>query len=146
MLWIKSLHIIFVASWFAGLFYLPRIFVNLSMVPNDSYAENQRLMLMANKLFKFTTILMVPALGFGIWLAFEEGLFEALNSSGNTGWFNAKMGVVVCTIIYHYMCFKHLNQFQQKNETHTHIWYRWFNEIPVLFMTLAVILVVVKPF
>jgi len=146
MLWIKSLHIIFVVSWFAGLFYLPRIFVNLAMVPNESYAENQRLMLMANKLFRFTTILMIPALGFGIWLAFEEGLFEHLNSSGNMGWFNAKLGVVACTIIYHYMCFKHLKQFQLKNDTHTHIWYRWFNEIPVLFMTLAVILVVVKPF
>ena len=66
MLWIKALHVVFVASWFAGLFYLPRIFVNLAMVPQDSHAERERLLLMAHKLYKFMTLLMLPALCFGL--------------------------------------------------------------------------------
>ena len=68
MLWIKSLHIVFVASWFAGLFYLPRIFVNLAMVPSDSVAERDRLLLMAGKLLRFSNILALPAVGLGVWL------------------------------------------------------------------------------
>ncbi|MDP1968581.1 MAG: CopD family protein, partial [Burkholderiaceae bacterium] len=68
MLWVKSLHIVFVASWFAGLFYLPRIFVNLAMVPPGSDAERARLLLMARKLMRFSTILAAPALAFGVWL------------------------------------------------------------------------------
>ena len=73
MLWVKAFHIIFVASWFAGLFYLPRIFVNLAMVPPDSPAERERLLLMARKLMRFMTILMVPALGLGLWLFGRDG-------------------------------------------------------------------------
>ena len=68
MLWIKSFHIIFVVSWFAGLFYLPRIFVNLAMVAPESVAERERLLLMATKLYRFTAMLAWPALGFGLWL------------------------------------------------------------------------------
>ena len=68
MLWIKALHIVFIASWFAGLFYLPRIYVNLAMVPAESVAERDRLLLMARKLFRFMTILAVPALALGLWL------------------------------------------------------------------------------
>src|SRR5215213_9963129 len=74
MLWVKSLHIVFVASWFAGLFYLPRIFVNLAMVPAGSEAERQRLLLMARKLLRFTTLLAVPALGLGLWLWLGYGI------------------------------------------------------------------------
>ena len=74
MLWIKALHIVFVASWFAGLFYLPRIFVNLAMVPADSHAERARLLLMGRKLLRFTTILAVPALVFGVWMWLGYGL------------------------------------------------------------------------
>ena len=68
MLWVKAFHIVFVASWFAGLFYLPRIFVNLAMVPPESVAERERLLLMARKLLRFTTLLAVPAVGLGLWL------------------------------------------------------------------------------
>src|SRR4051812_43077271 len=70
-LWVKALHIVFVASWFAGLFYLPRIFVNLASVPADSHAERERLLLMARRLYRFTSFLMVPALVFGLWLGVE---------------------------------------------------------------------------
>src|SRR5438874_3435878 len=89
MLWIKSFHIVFVASWFAGLFYLPRIFVNLAMVPADSHAERERLLMMARKLYRFSSLLMIPALGFGLWL-------WALNFHGyNNTWLNVKLLLVV---------------------------------------------------
>ena len=98
MLWIKSLHIVFVASWFAGLFYLPRIFVNLAMVPPDSEAEYERLMLMARKLMRFTTLLAVPALAFGIWLWMGYGIGWG---PGN-GWMHAKLTVVARVLVVVY--------------------------------------------
>src|SRR4051812_7810072 len=91
MLWVKSFHIVFVASWFAGLFYLPRIFVNLAMVPAGSEAERQRLLLMARKLFRFTTMLAVPALAFGLWLWLGYGI----GLGRGNGWMHAKLFVVL---------------------------------------------------
>ena len=142
MLWIKAFHIVFVASWFAGLFYLPRIFVNLAMVPPGSDAERARLLLMAHKLMRFTTLLAVPALALGLylWLAVGIGLGE-----GN-GWMHAKLAVVVLVLGYHHVCGVLLKKFQQDRMTRGHVWFRWFNEIPVILMLTAVILVVVKPF
>jgi putative membrane protein len=142
MLWIKALHIVFVASWFAGLFYLPRIFVNLAMVTTDSTAERERLLLMARKLLRFTTILAVPALAFGLclWLYFGIG-----RGPGN-GWMHAKLGVVVLIIGYHHACSVMLKKFEANTMRRSHVWFRWFNEVPVLLLLAAVILVVVKPF
>jgi putative membrane protein len=146
MLWIKSFHIIFVASWFAGLFYLPRIFVNLAMVPKESVQERDRLLLMGKKLLRFTTLLMIPALALGVWLLLIEFVWTGAFSTTSMGWLHAKLGIVALTIYYHHLCAKHLRQFEKSSTSHTHIWYRWFNEIPVLFLTVSVILVVVKPF
>jgi putative membrane protein len=142
MLWVKAFHIIFVASWFAGLFYLPRIFVNLAMVPPDSVAERERLLLMARKLMRFMTILMVPALGLGLWLWLGYGI------GGNppADWMSLKLAVVVLTLGYHHMCTRHLKYFESGQASHSHVWYRWFNEAPVLLMVAAVLLVVLKPF
>jgi putative membrane protein len=142
MLWIKSFHIIFVASWFAGLFYLPRIFVNLAMVPPESVSEEQRLLLMARKLMRFTTLLMIPALvlGFVLWLVYGIGQGE-----GN-GWMHAKLALVVLAIGYHHMCGAMLRKFEAHANQKSHMWFRWFNELPVVLLTLTVILVVVKPF
>ena len=136
-LWVKAFHIVFVASWFAGLFYLPRIFVNLAMV------EWQRLMLMARKLMRFTTLLMVPAVGLGLvlWLYYGIGLL----GEGN-GWMHAKLTVVLLVLGYHHVCMRLLKRFEADANTHGHVWYRWFNEAPVVLMLLAVVLVVVKPF
>lgn len=142
MLWIKSLHIVFIASWFAGLFYLPRIFVNLAMVPTDSAAERARLLLMAQKLMRFTHLLMIPALGFGLWLWLGYGIGLG---SGN-GWMHAKLFIVLLIFIYHQLCSQVLRRFVEGNNRHSHVWYRWFNEVPVLLMLAAVCLVVVKPF
>jgi putative membrane protein len=142
MLWIKSFHIVFVASWFAGLFYLPRIFVNLAMVDAGSVAEHERLMLMAGKLLRFTTMLAVPALGLGIWLWAGYGIGWG---PGN-GWMHAKLGIVLLAVVYHFLCARTLGRFMRGENKHGHVWYRWYNELPVLLLIAAVILVVVKPF
>ncbi|MCI4441340.1 putative membrane protein [Tibeticola sediminis] len=142
MLWIKALHIVFVASWFAGLFYLPRIYVNLAMVAPESVAEYERLMLMARKLMRFTTLLMVPAvvLGLVLWLYYGIG-----KGPGN-GWLHAKLVVVALVLGYHHACWKLLGKFAARANTRSHVWFRWFNEVPVILLLIAVVLVVVKPF
>jgi len=138
MLWIKALHIVFVSSWFAGLFYLPRIFVNLAMETNP--AVNERLLLMARKLYRFMTILMIPALALGLWLWLMYGIGQ------QSIWLYLKLVLVVLLIGYHHVCKRLLKKFENGENTHSHIWYRWFNEAPVLGMIAVVILVVVKPF
>ena len=139
MLWVKALHIVFVASWFAGLFYLPRIFVNLAMVDQTSQAERDRLLLMARKLLRFTTILAVPAVAFGVWLWLGFGVGRG------AGWLHAKLVVVLGVIAYHFACARQLRSFESERATRSHIWYRWFNEVPVLLLLAAVVLAVVKP-
>ena len=140
MLWVKSFHIVFIASWFAGLFYLPRIFVNLAMVPPESTAERQRLLLMARKLMRFTTVLSVPALilGLWLWLGYDVGK--------GAGWLHAKLVVVLLAVGYHHACSRMLRSFEAGRPARSHVWYRWFNEVPVLLLVTAVVLVVVKPF
>lgn len=140
MLWIKSFHVVFVVSWFAGLFYLPRIFVNLAMVPAESVAERQRLLLMAGKLMRFTTMLAVPAVVLGLWLYLGYGIGRG------AGWMHAKLTVVLLAIGYHHACSRLLTKFINNHNTRSHRWYRWFNEVPVLLLLAAVVLVVVKPF
>lgn len=142
MLWVKAFHIVFVASWFAGLFYLPRIFVNLALVPADSIAERERLLLMAGKLMRFTTVLAVPALGFGLWLWLGYGIGQGPAS----GWLHLKLVVVVLVLGYHHACGALLKKFRRGENQRGHVWYRWFNEVPVLLLLAAVVLVVVKPF
>jgi putative membrane protein len=142
MLWVKSFHIVFVASWFAGLFYLPRIFVNLALVPPESAAERERLLLMARKLLRFTTALAIPALGSGLWLWLGYGIGR---SAGN-GWMHAKLAIVVVILGYHHACSRLLNRFDEGTQRRGHVWYRWFNEVPVLLLVIVVVLVVVKPF
>ncbi len=142
MLWVKSFHIVFVASWFAGLFYLPRIFVNLAMVAPGSSAERERLLLMARKLMRFMTLLAVPALVLGLWLWLGYGIGRG---PGN-GWMHAKLLIVVLLLGYHHACGRILRRFERDENQRAHVWYRWFNEIPVLMMIVAVVLVVVKPF
>jgi putative membrane protein len=136
MLWIKALHIVFVASWFAGLFYLPRIFVNLAQETNPAALE--RLLGMGRRLYRFTSILMVPALIFGLWLWLGYGF------SG--GWLHAKLTLVILAIGYHHACGSLLEKFERGANTRSHKWFRWFNEVPVVLLLLIVILVVVKPF
>ncbi len=136
MLWIKALHIIFVISWFAGLFYLPRLFVNHAIETND--AALARLALMEHKLYKFMLPLAILALVFGLWLWLVYGITGA--------WLHVKLVLVAGLVAYHFYCGRLIRDFQAGKNTRSHIWYRWFNEIPVLVLFFVVILVVVKPF
>jgi protoporphyrinogen IX oxidase len=135
-LWIKAFHIVFIASWFAGLFYLPRIFVNLAQ-ESDATATT-RLLGMARRLYRFTTMLMVPALLLGLWLWLGYGI--------QGGWLHAKLALVVLAIGYHHACGAILKKFEAGVNKRSHTWFRWFNEVPVVLLMLIVILVVVKPF
>lgn len=136
MLWIKAFHIIFVTSWFAGLFYLPRLFVNHAMETNPEAA--QRLALMEQKLYRFMLPLALLAIGFGLWLWIGYGI---------TGkWMHPKLTLVVGLVAYHLYCGKIMRDFIAGKNQRSHVWFRWFNEIPVIALTAIVILVVVKPF
>jgi protoporphyrinogen IX oxidase len=139
-LWVKAFHIVFVASWFAGLFYLPRLFVNLAMVPADSHAERERLLLMGRKLYRFTSLLMVPALVLGFWLWLGYGVGKG------QGWMHAKLLLVVGAVGYHHVCRSILRSFEQFANKRSHRWFRVFNEVTVLLFAATVVLVVVKPF
>ena len=138
MLTLKALHISLVVAWFAGLFYLPRIFVNLAMVPPDSVAERERLLLMAGKLFRFMTPLGVLAVGLGLWLWFGFGF--------TGGWLHVKTALVALLVIYHWHCGRLLKSFQSGNNAKSHVWFRFYNEMPVLVLFAVVFLVVLKPF
>ena len=141
MLWVKAFHIIFVTSWFAGLFYLPRLFVNHAMILDSAMnntATLERLELMERKLYRFMLPLAVLALGFGLWLWLGCGITGA--------WLHAKLVLVAGLVVYHFYCGKLMRDFKAGNNTHHHVWYRWFNEVPVIVLFAVVILVVVKPF
>ncbi len=136
-LWIKALHVVFVVSWFAGLFYLPRLYVNLAMV--DDGPTRERLLLMARKLLRFMTLLAVVAVVFGMWLLGQGAAMKA-------GWMQAKLLLVLLLIGYHAWCGILYMQFAQGGSGRSHVWFRWFNEVPVLLLTAIVVLVIVKPF
>jgi len=139
MLWVKALHVFFVVGWFAGLFYLPRLFVNLAMVTSPG-AERDRLLLMAKKLYRFTKMLSVAVLVFGLWLWLGYGIGQG------QGWIHVKLAFVVALFMYQYLCGRELASLQAGRNSHSHAWFRWFNEIPTVLLLGVVVLVVVKPF
>lgn len=133
---IKALHIIFVTSWFAGLFYLPRLFVNHAMATDKATLD--RLALMENKLYRFMTPLGILAVALGMWLWFGFGF--------TGGWLHAKTTLVTFLIVYHLYCGWLMRAFAEGRNTRSHVWYRFFNEVPVLVLFACVFLVVLKPF
>jgi len=136
MLWVKSLHIIFMVTWFAGLFYLPRLFVYHAM--SDDLASVERFKEMERKLYYgIMTPGAVLTIIFGVWL------WQGFGISGN--WLHAKLLLVAVLLAYHYYCGRLLSDFKQDRNRHSHIYYRWFNEIPVVILIAVVILAVVKP-
>ncbi len=135
-LWVKAFHIIFVVSWFAGLFYLPRLFVNHAMATQP--AEIARLKLMEGKLYRFMTPLGVLAIALGLWLWLGFGFHGR--------WLEVKVALVVLLAGYHLYCGRLVKQFAADQNRRSDRFYRWFNELPVLILTAIVILVVVKPF
>jgi len=140
MLWVKTLHIVLIASWFAGLFYLPRIFVN--MAQQSDPAVLTVLDGMAKRLYRFMTILAVPAVLLGIWLYLGFGI----GLGPGNGWMHAKLVLVLFALGYHYSCGVLLRKFERGANRYSHVFYRWFNELPVLILTASTALVVIKPF
>lgn len=139
-LWLKALHIIAVVCWFAGLFYLPRLFVYHAM--SEDQASRERFCVMERKLYRgIMGPSMVATLVFGIWMLI---LNPALFAGG--GWMHAKLAAVLLLIGYHHACGAQLKRFAKGETPHGHMFFRWFNEIPVLLLLAIVILVVVRPF
>lgn len=137
MLWIKSLHIVFMVTWFAGLFYLPRLFVYHAMAEDEPSRE--RFKVMERKLyFGIMTPGGVLTLVFGIWLWLIYGIAG--------GWLYAKLALVAVLIAYHLWCGKLLRDFKHNRNTRSDVWFRWFNELPAVILLAVVVLVVVKPF
>jgi putative membrane protein len=138
MLWVKSLHIIFMVTWFAGLFYLPRLFVYHAM--SDDRATLERFKVMERKLYwGIMTPGAVITIATGIWLWL--GWFR-----GQTSWIHAKMALVAILVGYHLWCGMLLRDFAAGRNTRSHVWFRWFNEFPTLVLFATVFLVVFKPF
>ncbi len=139
MEWIKVLHIMMFTSWFAGLFYLPRLFVNHAMTDND--AVHQQLAIMERKLYRFVTPMM--------WLTVITGLIMAYDQWGYFGvesWFGIKVAVVLFLIVYHFYCGHLVKVFAQSKNVRNHVFYRFFNEIPVFGLIAVLIMVVIRPF
>lgn len=140
MLWVKAFHVIFMVTWFAGLFYLPRLFVYHAM--SDDKTSNERFKVMERKLFYG---IMTPGgiltLLLGLWMLFDY----ALESYSGSMWLHIKLLLVAILIVYHIACWQLVKDFKQDQNKHSHVWYRWFNELPVLLLVAIIILVIVKP-
>jgi len=141
MLWIKALHVIFMVTWFAGLFYLPRVFVYHTMSDQTNNAQMETFKVMERKLMAMTNIGALLTILFGsllliIWL---PGLLSF-------DWMKLKLLLVAGLIGYHFYCARLVRVFREDANTRSHVWYRWFNEVPVLFLVGIVILVIVRPF
>lgn len=139
MLWIKAFHIIFVVTWFSGLFYLPRLFVNHAMTDDSNTIAT--LKIMERKLFRFTTGLALFAIGLGSYLAITYW-----DGYAHQRWLHVKLGLVVLLIFYHISCGYYTKVFAEDRNTHSHKFYRIYNEIPVFLLFSIVILAVVRPF
>ncbi len=138
MLWVKMLHILFVMSWMAGVFYLPRIFVHFTE-GQQAGEDVRRLVVMARKLYKFMTIMMLIALATGFWLWFGYGV------SG--GWLHAKLTLIALLVGYHFWAGARVKQMETEGVlNHSSVFYRWMNEVPLLLLVGILIMAVIKPF
>lgn len=139
MLWVKAFHIVFVVTWFAGLFYLPRLFVYHAMATDATGIA--RFKVMERKLYNgimTPSAVVAVVLGSWLWLGYGIGIGE--------GWMHAKAALVIVLIGYHLWCGRLLVDFRHDRNRHSHVFYRWFNEFPVLILVAIVLLVVMKPF
>jgi putative membrane protein len=137
MLWIKTFHIVFMVAWYAGLFYLPRLFVYHAMA--EDTASRERFKVMERKLYRgIMTPSMIATLGLGFWLWFGYG-FQG-------GWLHAKVAIVALLVIHHFWLGRLVGVFARDENRRSHVFYRWINEIPLLYLIGAVALVVIKPF
>jgi len=142
MLWIKALHVSFMVTWFAGLFYLPRLYVYHAMCDSNDITSIERFKIMERKLyFGIMTPGMIFTVLFGIWMLHDY----AWQAYADTTWMQIKLASVVFLIAYHVHCGKLLKDFKHNRNTRSHVYYRWYNEVPVIFLFLIIILVTVKP-
>ena len=139
MLWLRALHIIFVVCWFAGLFYLPRIFVYFAA--SEDSATRAQLAVMSRRLYRFVTPFMVLTVVFGVWM-----IALAPDYYLNATWLWLKLAGVAFLIVYHFQCGRYVKAINEDSDSHSHVFYRFFNEVPVLFLFAIVFLVVLKPF
>jgi len=140
MIWVKAFHIIFMVAWFAGLFYLPRLFVNHAMA--EETEVKQRLALMERKLYRFITPWMALTIVFGAWLMIDY----AWDAYRHMWWLHVKLLLVAALVAYHFYCGRIIRDFASNRRPRSHVWFRWFNELPVLVLFAVVILAIVKPF
>ncbi|MEZ5593514.1 MAG: protoporphyrinogen oxidase HemJ [Gammaproteobacteria bacterium] len=141
MMWLKALHIISMVTWFAGLFYLPRLFVYHAM--SEDQASIDRFKIMERKLYAgIMTPSMIATLLFGLWMLWDY----AWAAYGNMGWLHVKLCLVGILVIYHLWCGSLLKTFKNDQNQHSHVWYRWFNEAPVIVLIAIVLLASLKPF
>ncbi len=140
MLWVKAFHVIFMVTWFAALFYLPRLFVYHASSSDE--ISNKRFKVMESKLFYgIMTPGAIITTGLGLWLLFDY----AWQAYSSMLWLHIKLALVVLLIIYHLYCWKLLKLFRDDKNPYSHVFYRWFNEIPVFMLIGIIILVIVKP-
>jgi protoporphyrinogen IX oxidase len=139
MLWLKAFHLIFVVCWFAGLFYLPRIFVYYAA--SEHSETRAQLAIMARKLYRFVTPFMVLAIGFGLAMLGQN--FDYYLSAT---WLWLKLAGVAFLVVYHWQCGRYVKAINNDTDGHSHVFYRFFNEVPVVFLFGIVLLVVLKPF
>jgi len=140
-MWLKALHLIFMVTWFAGLFYLPRLFVYHAM--SDDEISNTRFKIMERKLFYgIMTPGAILTLIFGFWMLYDY----AWAAFASSGWLHAKLALIALLMIYHIICGKYVRDFRDDRNKRGHVYYRWFNEAPVLILVVIIILASVKPF
>jgi len=140
MLWLKALHLIFMVAWFAGLFYLPRLFINHAMT--DNHETSEQFKIMERKLYRFTTPWMILTLVFGSWMLFDY----AWAAWGSMLWLQIKLALMGVLVVFHFYCGKFVKDFAEDKNQHSHKWYRFFNEIPAVIMFIIIPLAVLKPF
>lgn len=139
-MWLKAWHLVFMVTWFAGVFYLPRLFVYHAMT--DDEAGNKRFKVMERKLYYFTTPWMILTLLFGFWMLYDY----AWAAFGKMLWLHIKLLLIGILVAYHLYCGKLVREFAEDRNSHSHVWYRWFNEVPVVILFAVVLLAVLKPF
>lgn len=140
MLWVKAFHVIFMVTWFAGLFYLPRLFVYHAVIQDE--AGYDRFVVMERKLFIIMTIGAVITAVLGFWMM---GVY-AWAAYSQSVWLTAKLVLVALLVAYHIACLKLVRDFRNRTNRHGHVYYRWFNEAPTVLLIAIVLLAVLKPF
>mgnify|MGYP001820781822 FL=1 len=139
-MWLKGFHLFFMTAWFAGLFYLPRIFVNHAEITDE--ATSERFRMMERKLYRFITPWMILTIVFGLWMLHDY----AWAVWGHMLWLHIKLVLIAGLVGYHFWCGRIVKTFAEERNRRSHVWYRCFNEIPVLLLLAIVYLASIKPF